>query len=117
MPGVRFDPPLKLIDLDRMSRRLLANLDRDIHPIKHVLFRPEAGIQSGQTTDRSFEQGFWALSGRICKWARIPTAPQGTEAVTMTDCLNLVYTHDNAKTPERNSSDQRNAIGNGVVDA
>jgi hypothetical protein len=55
---VRFDPLLKLLDDDRVGCRLLMNLDRDRHPIKHIVFRPETRIQSVQTSDRSLEQGF-----------------------------------------------------------
>jgi len=49
-------PLLQLLDPDRMDCRFLVNLDRDIPSIKHIVFRPETGIQSVQTTDRSFEQ-------------------------------------------------------------
>lgn len=34
------------------------NLDRDGHPLEHILFRPETRIQSVQTANSSLEQGF-----------------------------------------------------------
>ena len=39
-----------------MGCRLLVNLDRDTHPGKHILFRPETRIQSVHTTDSSLEE-------------------------------------------------------------
>jgi len=58
MPPVRFDPLLEFLDHDHVGGRLFMNLDRDKHPVEHILFRPEARIQSVQTSDSTFEQGF-----------------------------------------------------------
>ena len=58
MPSLCFDPVLQSRNLDRVGRRLFMNLDRDIHSVKHILFRPETRIQSVETTDGSLEQRF-----------------------------------------------------------
>ena len=42
----------------RFSFPLIGPVDRDTHAVEHIVFRPVARIQSVQTTDSRFEQGF-----------------------------------------------------------
>ena len=41
------------------------NLDCDAHPVEHILFGPEARIQSVQTTDRGLEERFGLNLGSV----------------------------------------------------